>query len=94
MDMNTADFGNCTNERIQLLRDIQRYGFSAYDLGLYLDTHPSDKEAIAMYKELVKKLEAATEAFQTQFGPLTMTASDSPETWSWLNSPWSWEAQV
>lgn len=94
MDMTTTDFDSCASERTKLLRDIQRYGFSAYDLGLYLDTHPSDKEAISMHIELVKKLEAATEAFQTQFGPLTMNASTSPDTWSWLSSPWPWEAQV
>ena len=42
---------NCSNNssREQLLDQINRSSFAAYDMLLYLDTHPDDAEAQAYY---------------------------------------------
>ena len=89
MDMNVCT--NTQNERTKLLKDIQRYNFAAYDLGLYLNTHPTDKRAIAMHHELTVKLNAITDDFQRKFGPLTRSASKNHDTWDWISDPWPWE---
>lgn len=34
------------SERAKRLRDIQNYNFTAYDLALYLNTHPTDKKRL------------------------------------------------
>ncbi len=91
MDMDMNIFSNPQGERTKLLKEIQRYNFAAYDLGLYLDTHPTDKRAIAMHKELIKKLENVTDEFEKQFGPLTMGANKSHDNWDWICDPWPWE---
>ena len=39
----------------ELLFKIQKYNFAAYDLLLYLDTHPDDRNAFRMFRELVKE---------------------------------------
>ena len=49
------------NEKLQLngeatmLRQIQQTGFVLDDLRLYLDTHPEDKEALNMFKTMLKR---------------------------------------
>jgi hypothetical protein len=43
------------SERTEQLKKIQTYGFSAYDMLLYLDTHPKDKKAFAIFRYIVKK---------------------------------------
>ena len=37
------------------LLELQKYNFAAYDMLLYLDTHPEDKKAFEMFKQLVEK---------------------------------------
>ena len=37
------------------ISDIQAYSFAAYDMLLYLDTHPNDKKAFRLFKDLVSK---------------------------------------
>ena len=81
------------SERAKRLRDIQNYNFTAYDLALYLNTHPTDKKALEMHGEIVKKLDQATKEFEKDFGPLTHTANASTDTWNWMEDPWPWEAQ-
>ena len=34
-----------------LLRAIQMYDFYLYELNLYLDTHPNDNQALALFKK-------------------------------------------
>ena len=38
------------------LYEIQKCNFAAYDLLLYLDTHPKDRRAFELFRELVEKL--------------------------------------
>lgn len=89
--MDTNIFSNNFDDRNALLTKIQQYNFAAYDLGLYLDTHPCDKRALSMHRELVKKLEDATDAFQKAYGPLSMNANKNADNWDWICDPWPWE---
>ena len=41
--------------KTDLLKEIQKYNFAAYDILLYLDTPPDDKKAFELYKQLVEK---------------------------------------
>ena len=40
------------SEREQLLKKLSAYAFAAYDWNLYLDTHPNDTDAIAMFRKM------------------------------------------
>lgn len=74
-----------------LMRKIQAYYFSAYDLQLYLDTHPNDKKAFEMFCELVKKTKELIKEYELNFGPLTAWSSIKSQTYTWLDEPWNWE---
>lgn len=77
--------------RGEALKKIQTYRFAAYDMLLYLDTHPNDKKAFKLFKELVEKSKMLMAEFQKQYGPLTAFDTASQDSFNWLNSPWTWE---
>lgn len=79
------------NEREELLNKLNAYAFAAYDWNLYLDTHPEDKEAIAMFHRMSEKARELKTEFEARFGPLTAEASVNTEYWNWLDDPWPWE---
>ena len=81
-------------ERQELLRKIQAYNFAAYDLLLYLDTHPDDKKAFRLFSEMVKKTKSLIEKFEEKFGPLTVFAAGKVDSFNWLKSPWPWEKEA
>ena len=77
-----------------LLKQIQCYNFAAYDMLLYLDTHPKDKKAFAMFRDLVEKTKSLKSEFEKTYGPLTPFNTASQSSFNWLDSPWPWEKEV
>ena len=79
--------------RNAILKKIQSYKFAAYDMLLYLDTHPTDRTAFKMYQDLVGKTEQCVAEYEANFGPLTAAASANFNTFTWTQSPWPWEKE-
>ena len=79
------------SERAALLRKLNAYAFAAYDWNLYLDTHPDDTDAIAMFHKMANKANMLKQEFEAKFGPLTAEASQDMERWNWLDDPWPCE---
>lgn len=87
----TSDNKMQSNDRASLLKKLGAYAFAAYDWNLYLDTHPDDKDAIAMFHKMSDRATELRDEFQARFGPLTAAASQDMERWNWIDSPWPWE---
>lgn len=81
-------------DKSNLLCKIQSYNFAAYDMLLYLDTHPDDKKAFSMFRELVEHTNKLKKEYQEKYGPLSAFASAKNDTFEWLNSPWPWEKEA
>jgi spore coat protein JB len=79
--------------RTEMLNALQSYNFAAYDMLLYLDTHPKDKKAFEMFRDLVEKTRRMKQDFENQFGPLTPYSAARFEEFNWLDSPWPWEKE-
>lgn len=79
------------SERAALLKKLNAYAFAAYDWNLYLDTHPEDKDAIAMFHKMTDKANALKMEYESKYGPLTASASRDMDRWNWLDDPWPWE---
>ena len=77
--------------RSEMLKDVMETGFAAYELQLFLDTHPEDEAALEMYAEIVRKAEAAKKAYEMAYGPLTPEAAAGKKEWTWIKTPWPWE---
>ena len=46
-------------EREKLMKQLQMYHFAAIDAGLFLDTHPNDKEALNYFNKVKKEAEGS-----------------------------------
>ena len=79
--------------RDEALRQVQMYDFALTDTGLFLDTHPTNRAALAFYGATRKMYIDAVEAFEEQFGPLTAEDTDVEKGWAWVETPWPWEME-
>ena len=72
------------------LAELQALEFVVLELGTYLDTHPNDAEAFAMFQQYVALERSAKQAYEEKYGPLTRSAAASGESYQWLKDPWPW----
>lgn len=82
-----------TSHQAQLLSKIQQLEFTTLDLNLYLDTHPDDAQALAMFNQVHTELKQSVHSYEQMYGPL-LNFGFSPATknyWNWVDSPWPWE---
>jgi spore coat protein JB len=77
----------------QLLTQIHELQFAAVELQLYLDTHPEDLGALAMFNQYHTDLIRCIREYEARCGPLlNYGLSASPRhRWGWLEGPWPWE---
>ena len=78
---------NCPNNA---LCELMALGFTINELGLYLDTHQNDKEALALYLDYVKLAKEGRARYESMYGPLQQTEVTAAG-YTWLNDPWPWE---
>lgn len=81
-------------EKQNTLLQLQNYHFAAYDMLLYLDTHPNDKKAFALFKELVEKFKKLKAEYEKNYGPLSAFAAANSNSFDWIDSPWPWEKEA
>lgn len=73
------------------LCELMALSFAITELGLYLDTHRNDKEALDLYRSYVELMREGKTRYEAQFGPLQQTSVTGEGGWTWLDSPWPWE---
>lgn len=81
------------SQRAQALLEVQIYSFVAHEINLYLDTHPDNKRMIELYQKYAAKAKEATQAFEKQYGVLTVQNSTNEIPFEWVQGPWPWEYQ-
>lgn len=65
--------------------EAQAIAFALWELRLYLDTHPDDCEALALFRRLEEKAEDPNYAS-------TFAGDDGQSNvWRWASTPWPWE---
>ncbi len=80
--------------RERLLRRLQAVCFCVEDVILYLDTHPTDMNAIEYYKRHKEMLQEVTAEYTRMYGPITASDVCVSNKWSWINCPWPWEMEA
>lgn len=75
----------------QLSDEIAALRFALIELTLFLDTHPSDGEALALFSEYNDKLLALSEQYVNLFGPLTVQDVTGKNGWTWGLTPMPFE---
>lgn len=61
----------------------QTIAFSAWEVRLYLNTHPADTGALQLYHQLCQQSRKPN--YACTFAPC------SGERWHWVDDPWPWE---
>ena len=72
------------------LCELMALGFAINELGLYLDTHPDDSEALTLYTKYVQLFQEGRSRYESMYGSLQQTAVTEAG-YTWLNDPWPWE---
>jgi len=78
-------------KRKELFSWINKVSFMAYDMALYLDTHPDDQQALAFFQKYEQMRRQALASYAAQFGPLTLDSVNNEEHWHWATQPQPWE---
>lgn len=78
-------------DRNDLKLEIQRYRFAAHDMQLFLDTHPNDEKAFALFVSLTKKAKELKKEYVKKYGPLTVSDTAESDCYDWICNPWPWE---
>lgn len=95
-------------DRCQMLQEINEISFAVNDLNLYLDTHPLDQEALAMFGDAMKKRKQLLESYAKEYEPLTMdcvcpdtnnetgtyTKYPGQKHFTWSDGPLPWEGGI
>ena len=79
------------NYKRNLLKNMMSLDFILTELCLYLNSHPDDKRALLMHKEIREKAEDARKMYEKAYGPIVSNGNNSSETWEWVKGPWPWE---
>ncbi|MBQ8537249.1 MAG: spore coat protein CotJB [Clostridia bacterium] len=74
--------------------------FAAWEVRLYLDTHPEDRQALALYQTLCQQcgqadnyacIDSAMNQACRECPSTPLTAPACPLRWTWVDEPWPWE---
>lgn len=81
-------------DRNRLLKQIQMTEFAIGDVALFLDSHPTNKNALAYYEKQRSLHQEAVNRYEAMYGPLTIQGNQNSNYWTWVNNPWPWELEA
>lgn len=79
------------NARETLLKQVSMQSFAAWDLHLYLDTHPNDQAALKKFEEHRKAAMTLRAEYEKTYGPLSQSGIPAEGSWNWTKDPWPWD---
>ena len=74
-----------------ILHRLQALNFAVSELGLYLDTHPTDQDALELFNQYVELYEDALQKYENENGPITQMGSGMSGAYRWAEGPWPWD---
>lgn len=77
-------------QRERALREVMAACFTAFELQLFLNTHPNDQRALMLFKNSCQRSKMLKLQYEGMYGPLTACSSNGYP-WQWIESPWPWE---
>lgn len=81
------------NQRDQMLENIGTVGFVTFELALYLDTHPFDRNAIEYFNHYNRIRNQMVRDFSRDYYPLSIGMAESNREWRWGMAPLPWEGE-
>ena len=81
-------------DRETLLRQLSATQFAAWEMHIYLDTHPQDRQALQAMQKYRREAEKLQREFQEKYGPITPADTLDDMSFTWINNPWPWEKEA
>ena len=81
-------------DRRSLLWQMTAEQFAAFDVQLYLDTHPNDIVALEMFQNYLSNFTEYKNQFESMFGPIYSDSAVNNDMWMWIENPWPWEVEA
>ncbi len=75
------------------LTELMALDFAIDELALYLDTHPNDEEALALFHSYIRLSQQGRSKFEALYGPLDKKYISEDGKYTWINNPWPWEVR-
>ena len=91
LDLPLAGQENTQELRQTALHTLQELGFAINELGLYLDTHRSDSDAVELYNQYVELYGHQLQQMEQDGTALTQMESAMSGTYNWPDDPWPWD---
>lgn len=73
------------------MAELMGLDFALDELGLYLDTHPDDREALELFQSYSALARQGREKYESLYGPLERRSVAADGTYTWIRNPWPWE---
>ncbi len=77
--------------RDECLKKLTMLDFMCIDLNLYLDTHPTDQDALENFNTVATQASQLREFYEKEFGPLLPSRPTCSDEWRWIDNPWPWD---
>lgn len=81
-------------KRAALMTKITQTSFVMDELRLFLDTHPENCEALAMYAENRMLRRELIDTYTEKYGPIEAYSAGGTKEWNWTNAPMPWESEA
>ena len=91
LDLPFLGMVNTEEKSDTMMHQLQAMGFAVQELGLYLDTHSDDAEAVELFRRYSELYEEAMEQYQQSCGPLFQKQAVQNGAYTWNSTPWPWE---
>lgn len=82
--------GNQMNPK-ELGEWVSMLGFCAYDMLLYMDTHPDDQNALDYFNQCTELYNAAKKTYEERCRQLNAFSGGPLSSWDWNTAPMPWE---
>lgn len=94
LDLPFMNYSNQNELKGTAMHQLQAMNFAINELGLYLDTHKDDQDAIDLFNQYVEQYSQLMQQFEQRNGSLTQMASTLSGSYDWTKGPWPWEYAV
>ena len=75
------------------LAELMALDFAIDEMGLYLDTHPNDSEALELFNSYIKLAQEGRRKYESMYGPLAKRYVSEDGKYTWINDPWPWDLE-
>ena len=91
LDLPFLNMVNTSELSKTLTHQLQALHFAISELGLYLDTHPTDQDAMELFEQYTEMYEDALQKSEENGRPTLQMHAVRDGRYRWIDGPWPWD---